>query len=67
MMHGWPVTHAVMWLYHSPSRVGGSASKKYSSSRGQDNNKTPSTKLGMPTGYSRVSFDEMYVSGFPLK
>lgn len=71
MMHGWPVTHAVLWLYHTPSRVGGSASKKYSSSRGQDSNKTPSTKLGIGNAYrvqySRISFDETYVSGFPLK
>lgn len=52
--HGWPVTHAVKRLDHTPSRVGGSASKKYSSSRGQDTIKHQvlSLGLGMPTGYS---------------
>lgn len=50
-MHGWPVTHALMRLYHTPLRVGGSASKKPSSSRGQDSNKTPGTKLGIGNAY----------------
>lgn len=50
-MHGWLVSHAMMRLYHTPFRVGGSASKKYSSSGGQDSNKTPSTKLGIGNAY----------------
>lgn len=50
-MHGWPVTHAMMRLYHTPLRVGGSASKKHSSSGGQDSNKTPGTKFGIGNAY----------------